>query len=139
MPAGMVGAMPGTPDHYFDCREDLWCEWKVIRTAHIPARIPKDALPTEKQLAWMERRYAAGGNVICVVGLKLKTKAWGVILETPRLWREGLERGEFQRRLLTSAEIAQRIASRVGWSSDLAALPSQKIQESTSGPSGKLK
>lgn len=81
----------GTPDRYYDGpAADLWAEYK--RLEHLPRSKTVVGDYSEKQLAWMTRRYnnslnlPHGPNVIGVVGLPNRT---AVIQRTPTEWREG--------------------------------------------------
>lgn len=114
MPAGALGAFPGTPDHYFDWKRDLWVEWKALnREDHLPASIPNDALPTEKQRAWLNRRFAAGGNAVVIVGVKLRSRMYGFVLESPSEWGSpGPLRAWYEPRLRSAAELAAYILER---------------------------
>ena len=77
----------GTPDYYYDHERDLWVEYKALRTDdHFPRVLPEDALPTPLQRQWLDRRFAAGGNAVVAVGLKLKGRVHGFLLETPEQW-----------------------------------------------------
>lgn len=77
----------GTPDYYYDYKRDLWVEYKALRQDdHFPRVLPEDALPTPLQRQWLNRRFAAGGNVVVAVGLKLKGRAHGILLEDPDQW-----------------------------------------------------
>lgn len=113
-PAGAPGAFPGTPDHYFDWKRDLWVEWKVLnREDHLPASIPESALPTEKQNSWLTRRYENGGNAVVIVGIKLRSRMHGFVLETPSEWGlPGPLRAWYEPRLRSAAELAAYIVER---------------------------
>lgn len=112
-PATFMGAS-GTPDHYFDYHTDLWVEWKVLRRDdHLPARIPKESLPTEVQQRWLRRRFEAGGNAVVIVGIKLRARAYGVVLDTPDVWERGLEKEAYEPLIVPSAELAAYITQRV--------------------------
>lgn len=114
MPAGMTGALPGTPDHYFDWKRDLWVEWKALRRDdHLPTRLPADALPTEKQRLWLDRRYSAGKNALVIVGVKLNGRARGFVLENPSEWSMQPDRGWYEPRLRTPAELVEYLLDRL--------------------------
>ncbi len=112
-PATFMGCA-GTPDHYFDYQRDLWVEWKVLRVDDkLPKAIPEESLPSPPQRLWLARRYEAGGNAVVIVGVKLRARAWGVVLESPEQWSRRLNLSEYQPLLRPSAELAAYIVSRV--------------------------
>lgn len=114
MLASMMGTA-GTPDTYLDYLSDLWVEWKVLsRDDHLPANIPASALPTALQKLWLNRRYAAGGNAIVIVGCKLRGRAHGFVLQTPEEWSGIIPLPEHYTKLLrTAAELAAYITTRI--------------------------
>src|SRR5690606_37815877 len=86
MMAGMMGCA-GTPDTYLDYKRDLWIEWKVLpNDDRLPAVVPTKSMPTELQAAWLTRRFNAGGNAICIVGVKISRRAYGFVLSSPAEW-----------------------------------------------------
>ncbi len=133
MPATFMGAS-GTPDHYFDYHTDLWVEWKVMRQDnHMPARIPKESLPTEIQQRWLRRRFAAGGNVVVIVGIKLRARAYGFVLDRPEMWEGGLDRAAYEPLIVPSAELAAYITTRIT-NADLAPHQGRSLPAAQSGP-----
>jgi len=104
----------GTPDTYFDFASDLWVEWKCLdRDDHLPSTIPETKMPNPRQRAWLTRRFNAGGNACCIVGLKLRGRAFGFVLETPAEWSSPPSLAWYQPRLRTAAELAAYILKRV--------------------------
>ncbi len=113
MPAGVFGTA-GTPDTYLDYKYDLWCEWKIIRREdHLPAAIPPESLPTALQRKWLDRRWHAGGNAVCLVGFKLRGRAHGIVLDTPALWSTAPTREEYEPKLLSANALADYLLRRV--------------------------
>ena len=85
----------GTLDRYFDGPlGDFWAEFKQLsawprRQAFNVMPIPlakkqPDGHLTDRQLRWLERRYANGQNAAVIVGMPDKT---AVILDTPTKWQ----------------------------------------------------
>lgn len=112
-PATFMGHS-GTPDHYFDNHTDLWVEWKVLRRDnHFPAVVPEDSMPSPVQLRWLNRRYAAGGNACVIVGIKVRARAYGFVLETPEQWARPPLREWYEPRLRPSADLAAYIVQRI--------------------------
>lgn len=77
----------GTPDRYYDPEggvRDLWVEYKAL------SAMPRDNIAVGNysalQLAWMDRRWRNGKNVVGIVGLPNRT---AVIQHTPKEWRNG--------------------------------------------------
>lgn len=113
MLAGMMGTA-GTPDSYYDFNRDLWVEWKMLKGEdRLPAVIPQDKMPTELQRLWLERRWNAGRNAVCIIGVKLRNRAYGFILESPEQWREPPSREWFEPRLRNAKQLAEYIIERV--------------------------
>ena len=100
----------GTADVWYSGQAtDLWAEYKFLPT--IPTRT-KEIRPdcSQLQLHWLRNRYLEGRNVAVIVG----TPEGGVIF-TDREWEQGISPAEFRSRLKTKAEIAEWIASKVGY------------------------
>lgn len=82
----------GTPDRYFDGPvADLWVEFKYIDAMPrdgIVGRVSdaKRGCYSSMQYDWMCRRYANGGNVLGIVGLRDRT---AVIQVEPHQWLDG--------------------------------------------------
>lgn len=113
MLAGGYG-VAGTPDTYFDAKRDLWVEWKCLpREDYLPPVIQGKYLPTGNQRRWMARRFKAGGNVLCVIGLKLENRAHGIILTKPEQWSNPLPREVYEPMIVLAKDVAAYIASRV--------------------------
>lgn len=113
MLAGMMGTS-GTPDSYYDFNLDLWVEWKVLSTEdRLPNVIPQGKMPTELQRLWLDRRWRAGRNAVCIIGVKLRNRAFGIVLETPEEWREPPQREWFEPRLRSAKQLAEYITTRV--------------------------
>ena len=98
----------GTADVWYSGQEgDLWVEYKYLpaipRTKEILANL------SELQLHWLRNRYLEGRNVAVVVG----TPNGGVVL-TDRAWEQGLSPDAFRARLISKADIALWILSKVG-------------------------
>jgi hypothetical protein len=81
----------GTPDQYYDGPvRDFWIEYKMLKS--MPRSGVVVGAYTEKQLAWMMRRYdnslnlLHGPNVFGIVGLPNRS---AVIQRNPTEWREG--------------------------------------------------
>lgn len=86
MLAGMMGTA-GTPDTYLDYKRDLWVEWKVIsEDDRVPKQLHAKHLPTPAQALWLNRRWQVGGNAVVLVGIKLRGRAYGLVLATPQDW-----------------------------------------------------
>lgn len=86
MMASMMGCA-GTPDTYLDGERDLWVEWKVLpQDDKLPAVLPTKSTPTALQQLWLTRRWNAGGNAVVLVGIKLRGRAYGFVLESPQEW-----------------------------------------------------
>lgn len=104
----------GTPDYYYDWMLDLWVEYKVLRKDdHFPRVLPEDALPSELQRQWLGRRFAAGGNAVVAVGLKIKGRAHGFLLETPDEWSTRHPMEWYKSRIMPVQELAQRFILRL--------------------------
>lgn len=117
MLAGAMGCS-GTPDTYVDYKDDLWIEWKVLRRDdHLPLVIPKESMPTELQKLWLNRRYAAGKNAIVLVGVKLRGRAYGFVLDSPEAWSSSPRKDQYESSVCSASELAAYIARRVKWSS----------------------
>ena len=113
MLAGMMGTA-GTPDTYFDHLRDLWVEWKVLPTEDkLPAVVPAKSLPTPIQCEWLDRRWKAGGNAIVIVGVKLRGRAHGFVLESPPEWSTPPLVDRYSKLLCTAADLAAYIQRRV--------------------------
>lgn len=113
MPASMLGT-GGTPDTYYDFKRDLWVEYKVFRREdHLPKIIPAESMPTELQELWLTRRFNAGGNACVIVGVKIRGRAQGFVLEAPADWSRPLPREWYEPRLLPAANLAAYIHRRV--------------------------
>lgn len=104
----------GTPDTYVDYRSDLWVEWKFLPGEdRLPATITERHLPTPKQREWLNRRYLAGRNALVVVGIKLKNRAHGILLDAPEQWSQPIERAVYEPKIIPASQIAQFIAGLV--------------------------
>lgn len=104
----------GTPDYYYDLQADLWVEYKAFdRDDHFYSTIPDKFLPTALQRAWLDRRFAAGGNAVVVVGLKLNGRAHGFFLETPQEWSTKLPAEIYKPRVMPVVKIAERLLSKI--------------------------
>ena|SRR5690606_34133243 len=113
MLAGMMGTA-GTPDTYLDHKRDLWVEWKVLsREDHLPAVVPTKSMPTDIQREWLDRRFAAGGNAVVIVGIKLRGRAHGFVLESPPEWATSPRVEHYSKLLRPAADLAQYIQRRV--------------------------
>lgn len=113
MLAGMMGTA-GTPDTYLDFNRDLWIEWKCLsRDDHLPARIPTNCMPTPLQVDWLDRRFKAGGNAVCIVGLKRSGRAFGFVLSSPAEWSVPPVRAFYEPRIVPAAALATYILERV--------------------------
>lgn len=105
---------PGTPDTYLDWHHDLWIETKILPyNDRLPKSIPLRALPTEQQYRWLERRWKAGGNALCLVGFKIKTKWHGWILAHPDEWNFGLTKERLLDEYKPAVELAAYIERRI--------------------------
>jgi hypothetical protein len=97
----------GTPDVWYSGdASDLWVEYKYI--AKIPKRteITADLSPLQKQ--WLAGRLAEGRRVAVIIG----SPSGGVVLEN-RSWLESLTPQAFTNRILTRAQLADWILSKV--------------------------
>ena len=104
----------GTPDTYLDGTRDLWVEWKAVGSAdYWPRELKGKYLPTPLQRVWLDRRYANGGNAVCIVGFKLRGRAHGVILPTPALWAGPVSRETYEPMMQSAAELAAYIERRI--------------------------
>ena len=104
----------GTPDYYYDYELDLWVEYKALSSNDaLPALIPERALPTALQRLWLDRRYAAGGNALVAVGLKVKGRVHGFLLENPEEWSTRWPREWYIQRIQPVHTVATRILSRL--------------------------
>lgn len=104
----------GTPDTYFDGARDLWVEWKAVPgDDYYPRELKGDYLPTPLQRLWLDRRYANGGNALCIVGFKLRGRAHGVVLDTPPMWAGPVPRETYEPLLLAASELAAYIERRI--------------------------
>lgn len=113
MLAGMMGTA-GTPDTYFDYITDLWCEWKVLPADDkLPAVVPAKSLPTVAQRDWLDRRWNAGRNAIVIVGVKLRGRAHGFVLDSPPAWSTAPLRDHYEQNLCSAADLAKYIEERV--------------------------
>lgn len=113
--AGAYGT-GGTPDTYLDFNRDLWVEWKAVPGEDYYPRELKEEngyLPTLLQRAWLDRRYANGANALCIVGFKLRGRAHGVILDTPKLWTGPVSRGTYEPMLRSAVDLAAYLKERV--------------------------
>lgn len=112
MIAGMTG-VSGTPDTYIDYKRDLWVEWKVLPNEdRLPELIPARSLPTELQHEWLHRRYTAGKNALVIVGVKLRSRAWGFVLDSPSMWSR-LPRDRYEPLLRPAPELAAYLLEKV--------------------------
>lgn len=113
IPQGMQSTA-GTPDSYFDYISDLWVEWKSLPGEDFfPLNLKGKYQPTVKQCEWMNRRHAAGGNVIAIVGFKIKGRVCGVVLNTPELWGKPVPEKIYRDLMLTAQQLADYIEKRV--------------------------
>lgn len=104
----------GTPDTYYDFKRDLWVEYKVLRRDdHLPKIVPADSMPTELQKLWLDRRFKAGANACVIVGIKIRGRAHGFVLEAPDEWACPPHRTWYEPRLLPAANLAAYIHRRV--------------------------
>lgn len=104
----------GTPDYYYDLELDLWVEYKALSSDDsLPALIPERALPTVLQRAWLDRRFANGGNAVVAVGLKVKGRAHGFLLETPEQWSTRWPREWYQPRIIPVSQLATNLYTRL--------------------------
>lgn len=104
----------GTPDYYYDYQRDLWVEYKAFdRDDHFYSTLPERCLPTALQRQWLDRRYAAGGNAVVVVGLKLNGRAHGFFLEGPQEWSIRHPETFYRPRIMPVSEIAARLFKRL--------------------------
>lgn len=103
---------PGTPDRYYDLVRDLWVEFKVVN-GKLGKLLPQSALPTEKQCVWLNRRYAAGGNAVVLVGVMVRSRWHGIILDSPDLWTVRHPREFVEARLRPVSELADYLLSRI--------------------------
>jgi hypothetical protein len=76
----------GTPDRYFDGPQDLWIEFKKLKSNPLNGIVVGDFSDRQKQ--WLARRYKHGKNAWGIVGLKCGTQ--GIIMRTPAAIRDGL-------------------------------------------------
>jgi hypothetical protein len=113
MLAGALGTA-GTPDTYVDYNRDLWVEWKCLRREdYLPSVIPKEGMPTDLQKLWLNRRYAAGKNAIVIVGIKLRGRAYGFVLDSPESWSSSPRKDQYESLLCPASELAAYITRRV--------------------------
>lgn len=113
MLAGMMGTA-GTPDTYIDHKRDLWVEWKALpREDHLPKVVPAKSMPTPIQREWLDRRFAAGGNAIVIVGVKLRGRAHGFVLDSPPAWSVPPLADDYTKLLCSAADLASYIQRRV--------------------------
>jgi hypothetical protein len=111
--AGAYG-VAGTPDTYLDGARDLWVEWKVVPGEdYYPRELKNKYLPTALQREWLDRRYRNGGNALCIVGFKLRGRAWGVVLETPKQWSHPVPRESYEPRLQRAGDLALYLEGRL--------------------------
>jgi hypothetical protein len=104
----------GTPDYYYDFQLDLWVEYKALSSNDaLPALIPEKALPTSLQRAWLDRRFANGGNVLVAVGLKVKGRVHGFLLETPEQWATRSPREWYEPKIVPVASLASSLLARL--------------------------
>lgn len=104
----------GTPDYYYDHERDLWVEYKAFdRDDHFYSTIPEKFLPTALQRAWLDRRFAAGGNAVVVVGLKLNGRAHGFFLETPEEWSARHPAEWYRPKILDMRALSSALLSRL--------------------------
>lgn len=104
----------GTPDSYYDYKRDLWVEWKSLPGEdYFPRELKGKWMPTVKQCEWLNRRYKAGGNVIVIVGFKIKGRVHGVVLDTPKLWSNPLPEAIYRERMKSAQQLAEYIEGRV--------------------------
>lgn len=104
----------GTPDYYYDLKHDLWVEYKALRQDdHFPRILPEDALPTPLQRQWLDRRFAAGGNAVVAVGLKLKGRVHGFLLENPEQWSTRHPLEWYQPKLLPVSQLLSKMLVRL--------------------------
>ena len=104
----------GTPDYYYDLQSDLWVEYKAFdRDDHFYSTIPEKFLPTELQRIWLDRRYAAGGNAVVVVGLKVRGRVHGFFLETPEQWSTRHPKSFYEPLVMPAESIALKLLQRL--------------------------
>lgn len=102
----------GTPDYYYDHGKDLWVEYKALGET-LPKLLPEKALPTALQRAWLDRRFANGGNAVVAVGLKVKSRVHGFFLNTPIEWSTRWPREWYLERTMPVKELAEVLMERM--------------------------
>lgn len=104
----------GTPDYYYDYAQDLWVEYKALSSSDtLPALIPEKALPTPLQRQWLDRRFANGGNTVVAVGLKVKGRVHGFLLETPEEWSTRWPKEWYSPRIVPASTLATKLFTRL--------------------------
>lgn len=94
----------GTPDFYYEFDRPLWVEFKYIEVPKREDTIIRPNL-SPLQLDWLERCHGNGHRPLVVVG----SRAGGVALRSPGVWRHGLGAGAFVAEAGTAEEIASII------------------------------
>lgn len=113
MLAGMFGTS-GTPDTYLDYKSDLWCEWKIVPGEDRLSKVlPASAMPTTIQRRWLDRRWRAGGNAVCLVGFKLRGSAHGLVLSNPDMWTHPPLRDMYEPQILSAKSLADYLQRRI--------------------------
>ncbi len=97
---------------------DLWVEYKSVakdfgESKNLPSILPANCLPTELQQLWLNRRFCNSGNVLVIVGIKIKSRAHGIILNDPTEWSVRQPREVYAPRLESAADIAAKLIQRL--------------------------
>lgn len=98
----------GVPDCYYSgSTGDIWVEWKYTKS---PTK-RKPITPTLRslQLRWLERQYAFGRNVYCIVGCP----DGGFIFSEPDQWVKGIPPDKFYPNLKSAKELAIWITQKI--------------------------
>lgn len=104
----------GTPDHYFDYHSDLWVEWKVFGSpTKLPPTVDATKLLSGPQTRWLNRRWSNGRNAVVIAGIKIRARAYGLVLADPVDWSRPISREEYEPMLRPSADLAAYITDRV--------------------------
>lgn len=114
MAASAMGSN-GTPDRYFDCKRDLWVEFKMADSQGnrgYNVGIGDNSMLTGLQKRWLQRRWKAGSNACVIVGVP-SDRTRGFVLESPEEWLAVVRKEFFIPRLKYAPELAAYILSRV--------------------------